>query len=77
VDLVIRRSGRLVPVEIKSASTFTGEFLTGVERFRAVAGEQRSDPGLVLYNGEEAMTVKGVRILNPLRHRGIERVAVG
>jgi predicted AAA+ superfamily ATPase len=77
VDLVVRRGGRLVPVEIKSASTFTGEFLSGLGRFRAVVGEQRSDAGFVLYNGEETMTVKGVRILNPLRHRGIERVAIG
>ncbi len=76
VDLVIRRGGRLVPVEIKSASTFTGEFLTGIERFRAVVGEERCEPGTVLYNGEQAMKVKGVRILNPLRHPEIHRIAI-
>ncbi len=65
VDLLIREGGRLFPVEIKSAATFSTDFLKGLEKFRTLAGDGVA-PGAVLYNGEQEFTVRGVRIFNPL-----------
>ncbi|MCF8128902.1 MAG: ATP-binding protein [Deltaproteobacteria bacterium] len=63
VDLIVKMGRRLIPIEIKSAATFTPQFLKGIERFRKAAGE-RCDNGFVLYGGERKMTVKGVQVMN-------------
>jgi predicted AAA+ superfamily ATPase len=65
VDLLIREQGQLVPVEIKSASTFAKDFVKGIERFAALH-PQRLAAGAVLYNGEQHFTVRNIRIFNPL-----------
>jgi predicted AAA+ superfamily ATPase len=65
VDLLIRENGVLTPVEIKSAGTFSVDFLKGLERFRALEIE-RAAPGAVLYNGEQQLKVRGFRVFNPL-----------
>ena len=59
-----------ISVEIKSAATFTGEFLKGIERFRKVVGDRYSQ-GFVLYNGSEKFTLKKIQIFNPLLHGGL------
>ncbi len=66
VDLVIREKGELVPVEVKSAATFSHDFLKGLRRFRALATD-RVAAGAVLYNGEQGFCIRGVRIFNPLQ----------
>jgi len=65
VDLLIREEGKLFPVEIKSAATFSADFLKGLEKFRMLAGE-RVATGAILYNGEQEFCVRGVHIFNPL-----------
>jgi uncharacterized protein len=65
VDLLIRGKGELTPVEIKSASTFSADFLKGLERIQALE-IKRGTAGAVLYNGERRFTVRDVRIFNPL-----------
>ncbi len=70
VDLVVRHAGRLIPVEIKSAETFSPEFLKGIERFRGL-GAGPTAPGIVLYNGERPFVVGGVRVRNPLCVEGL------
>lgn len=65
VDVLIREKGVMTPVEIKSAGTFSVDFVKGVERFRAL-GITRVSEGAVLYNGEQQFTVRGVRLFNPL-----------
>jgi predicted AAA+ superfamily ATPase len=67
VDLLIRQGRRLTPLEIKSASTFSVDFLKGIRRFKEVAGEGVVGEGFVLFNGEQSHQVHGVRVLNPLR----------
>jgi len=52
-------------VEIKSAGTFSTDFVKGLERFRAL-GAGRVAAGAVLYNGEQRFGIRGVRIFNPL-----------
>jgi len=73
VDVVVRRGRALVPVEIKSAATFDESFLRGIASFRN-AGGSAVTPGAVLYNGEQELTFKGTRVLNPLRHAGIDEL---
>jgi len=68
VDLIIKSGRNLVPIEIKSAATFTEEFLRGLGRFREAVGAQVS-PGYLMYNGKGMFTVKGVAVLNPFLHR--------
>lgn len=70
VDLLIRQGRRLTPVEIKSASTFSVEFLKGIHRFREAAGTKNVSDGFVLFNGELGHQVHGVRAVNPLRDDG-------
>jgi predicted AAA+ superfamily ATPase len=65
VDLLIRERGHITPVEIKSASTFSTDFLKGLVRFQAL-GLQRVSPGVVLYSGEQRFDIREVRIFNPL-----------
>jgi len=55
----------LVPVEIKSAATFSNDFLTGIEKFRAL-GVGNVAPGAVLYNGNREFNIREIRIFNPL-----------
>lgn len=66
VDLLIRQGRDLVPVEIKSAHTFSVDFLKGIQRFKAAAGDGVAD-GFVLFNGQQTHVIRGVRALNPLR----------
>lgn len=68
VDLILKKRGKLIPVEIKSASTFNQSFLQGIERFRAAAGTHGVTGGMVLYNGDLATSVRGTKAANPFRH---------
>jgi len=65
VDLLIREKGSLTPVEIKSAATFSVDFIKGLERLQTL-GIKRVTAGAVLYDGEQRFNVRGVRIFNPL-----------
>lgn len=62
VDLLIGRGSSLLPVEIKSAKTFSAHFLKGLARFGELAGERAQD-GVLVFNGEDRGTVRGVRLL--------------
>ena len=74
VDLIIKAGRHLVPVEIKSAATFTEEYLKGVLRFREVAGARTSE-GYLMYNGKERFKVKGVGVFNPFVHGDLHSAA--
>ena len=65
VDLLIRENGRLIPVEIKSAQTFSTDFVKGIERFRALEAAP-SSPGAVLYGGEQTLSIRDIKIMNPM-----------
>jgi uncharacterized protein len=74
VDIVLKDGRNLIPIEIKSAATFTPDFLKGIERFRKVAGN-RCTKGCVLYNGQEQYTLKETRVFNPIIHSGLDTIA--
>lgn len=65
IDLIVREKGKLTPIEVKSAATFSTDFLKRIEWFQTL-GIKGARPGAVLYNGERPFNVRGVRILNPL-----------
>jgi len=67
VDLICRNGRRLVPIEIKSAATFTPSFVKGIERFRALLDDE-PHPGFVLFNGDRAFNYRGVEAFNPFIH---------
>jgi len=65
IDMLIREKGVLIPVEIKSASTYSAHFVKMLEWFKTL-GIRRAAPGAVLYNGEQPFNIRGVRVFNPL-----------
>lgn len=67
VDLVIKKQRQLIPVEIKSAATFTKDFLKGIEKFRTLTKDRCRD-GYVLYNGDDNYQLKDISIQNILIH---------
>ena len=67
VDLLIRQGRNLLPMEIKSASTFTPEFLRGIKALRTMLGESCL-PGAVLYDGTDPFEIHGTQVINPLVH---------
>lgn len=65
VDLIVQHQGMLMPVEIKSAATFSTSFVDGVVFFRSEY--QNCHDGMVVYNGSDEMPAyKGVALVNPL-----------
>ena len=76
VDLLIREKGVLTPVEIKSAATFSTDFVKGLEWFQTL-GIKRVTAGAVLHNGEQPFDVRGVRVLNPLHVEDIWETLMG
>jgi len=67
VDLILNENRSLIPMEIKSAATFTPDFIKGLEQFQSAMGN-RCRSGFVLYDGKSRFTLKGVKVLNPLLH---------
>ncbi len=66
IDLLVKEKGVLTPVEIKSAATFTTDYLRQIEMFRTL-GIRRVAPGAILYNGEQTFNVRGIRVINPFQ----------
>ena len=62
VDLLIGQGSTLLPVEIKSSRTFSAHFLKGLARFADLAGVRARD-GVVVFDGEDRGTVRGVRLI--------------
>ena len=65
VDLIVREGHRLVPIEIKSSCTFNEDFVKGIFHFNRTVGE-KSDPGMVFYNGDRRFVFHDVVVRNPL-----------
>jgi len=67
VDLVLKRQRRLIPIEIKSAVTFTKDFLKEIDRFIKIT-KDRCNAGYVIYNGEYTFQINHVSVQNILNH---------
>lgn len=62
VDIVYKRDGRLVPVEIKSAQTFNRQFLDGIRYLQKIA-PNAAELGYVIYAGEGS-TLQCAKLVN-------------
>ena len=60
VDILIEQGVWLIPIEIKSGKTVTRDFLSGLERWVALAGDTAINPTLV-YGGAENYRHKGTK----------------
>ena len=70
VDLIIRQQRRLIPIEIKSAHTFTNNFLKSIRKFRKLA-KDRCNNGYVFYNGEDKYELDNISVQNILIHKNV------
>jgi len=61
VDILIDQGATLVPVEVKSGETVTGDFFTGLTFFRDLAGAQ-STPAALVYAGDRTFEQRGVKV---------------
>jgi predicted AAA+ superfamily ATPase len=75
VDLIVRKNRRLIPLEIKSAATFTKDFFKGIERFDESVGDI-CEEGYVLYNGTDEFSVKGRRVINIFKDDGLDKLNI-
>ena len=61
VDLIVEIGGEPVPVEIKSAQTFSRDFLQGLAYWRGLAG-QPEGPAALAYGGDASYLRQGVAV---------------
>ena len=60
IDLLIKRGASLIPVEIKSAETFSVDFVESIHKFKPYFKDQLSE-GYVVYGGTETFTIEGTK----------------
>ncbi len=66
VDLIVEKEGIITPIEIKSASTFSPDFVKGLKFFKSQNNEARD--GLVLFNGEPTISrYQDIELKNPFK----------
>ncbi len=63
VDLMFEHQGRLHAVEVKSGTTYAGDWLHAARRWRALVGAQAADPVLV-YGGPSSHAREDHRVLS-------------
>lgn len=63
IDVIIKQSNQLIPVEIKSAQTFHKDFLKGLQYYRDIVGE-RVRTGYVVYAGDLSQSLNGFQLIN-------------
>ena len=63
IDCLYKTGGRIVPIEIKSSGTFNFNFMNGLNKFKAMAGD-KMDEGYLIYAGEREQKIKFVNIIN-------------
>jgi len=69
IDLIIKKDNKLIPIEIKSAETFTNSFLKGINHFQKTFSDTHEE-GFVLFNGIQKYEIQKIKILNPLQIQG-------
>ena len=63
IDVIVEQGNKLQAIEIKSAQTITPQFMSGLNKWVAIAGDAALPPQLI-YGGMETMTRNGVQILS-------------
>jgi predicted AAA+ superfamily ATPase len=62
VDVILREGAHLLPVEIKSSTTFSKDFLKGISYFETIAGE-RVQESVIVYGGPTGRTLGNTKLV--------------
>jgi uncharacterized protein len=62
VDLLLPKGRSAIPIEIKSAATFSNSFLKGISRYRSVASSDTE--AFIIYSGDSKPLGSSLRLLN-------------
>ena len=63
VDVLFKKSGKYIPIEIKSSHTFQKQFLKGIQYFQKLTPEQ-VDMGYLVFSGETGAVLQNTKLLN-------------
>ncbi|MDR3491926.1 MAG: ATP-binding protein [Gammaproteobacteria bacterium] len=63
VDVIVKHSNQLIPVEIKATQTFHPGLLKGIQYYHSLSPEKISQ-GYLVYAGEKQQTVNNIKVLN-------------
>jgi predicted AAA+ superfamily ATPase len=63
VDIILQVHDKLIPVEIKSSSTFNSSFLKNIKYFQKLTKE-KSPIGFLIYSGEQEQKVGNIQVIN-------------
>lgn len=63
VDLIVKISNELIPVEIKSSQTFHRDFTKGLDYFKKLVGD-RCQQGYIVYDGHLTQAIKNFQLCN-------------
>lgn len=62
IDLIIQTANQLIAIEIKSAQTFSSDFVKGLKKFNALSGQTG---GVLIYDGEMEFTSQElIKVIN-------------
>ncbi|MDR1616018.1 MAG: ATP-binding protein [Syntrophomonadaceae bacterium] len=64
VDLLIKHEDSVLPIEIKSAETFTKHFMKGIHNFEKIYHKNISKK-FIFYNGDNNYNISNINIVNP------------
>lgn len=63
IDCLYCKGNTIIPIEIKSASTFDKQFLKNLKTFMGIS-QNRCEKGFVIYNGAQEQDIHDVKLLN-------------
>ena len=63
VDIILQVHDKLIPIEIKSSSTFNSSFLKNIKYFQKLTKE-KSPIGFLIYSGEQEQKVGNIEVIN-------------
>ncbi|MCH9644991.1 MAG: ATP-binding protein [Gammaproteobacteria bacterium] len=73
VDIVLKIHDKLIPIEIKSTSTFHHSLLKNVRHFQALVGE-RAPVGFLIYTGDYEQKIDNIQVVNYKNMHEIMRI---
>jgi predicted AAA+ superfamily ATPase len=65
VDIIFKQGAKLVPIEIKSSSTFNKVFTKGIYNFQKISS--KATKGIVIYNGDFTPDTERYQVINFLK----------
>lgn len=69
VDLIFENNNELIPIEIKSSTTFNAQFLKGIKYFMKITSSV--ERGFLIYTGDPVVMESQIKILN---YQSVERI---